>query len=220
MSKFNEGDRVRLSIEGTNIRNEEWIGLDATVVLKGTVDADKTYIALDPGVKRPDLGLECPVFMWPTDALTLIEAERDEWQWVNDDHTEARRGRWGVYLFGGTNETWWLGHADFGDSLIRAEKSDAPSDNASERFDQVLNDFLTWKAAQEQPAEPTGLGAVVEVPEMEPTYPGEIARFVLTGESDHNQKPWSLEGDQNFRKAWASIIESGPVTVLSEGVTR
>ena len=78
---------------------------------------------------------------------------------------------------------------------------------------------VTFIDAPRQPEEPTGLGAVVDVPEFAPCTPSARERFTLTVESSHNQRPWVLEGDVEIRQTWAQLVNSGPVTVLSEGVT-
>lgn len=63
----------------------------------------------------------------------------------------------------------------------------------------------------EKPAEPTGLGAVVEVPSrLGDTYG---VRLLVRGHSTH--QPWMGDG---IKQDWDEI--EGPVKVLSEGVTQ
>ena len=144
-----------------------------------------------------------------------IAAENNEWR---EDGQGFRRGRW--LTVPRAEGSWDLTHDDFPGSVWDAHSSGGPKTNAF-TASAVARDFLNWHAAAypPTPAEPTGLGAVVDVPEFTPSTPGARERFTLTVESSHNQRPWVLEGDVEIRQTWAQLVNRGPVTVLSEGVT-
>ena len=142
----------------------------------------------------------------------LIEAERDTWAWTNADRSEARRGRWYTFRDGAE---WAIRHDDFESSEI--------TKNAVDRNGRFLRDalhelgsFLTWAATQTPPppAEPSGFGAVVE--------DGSGDTWTR---ADRGTLPWFLarqdgNGGRCSWDNWATILTFGPVTVLSQGVTR
>lgn len=126
----------------------------------------------------------------------MVEAERDEWRWTNDEHTEARKGRWLASAVS-------IEHDEVGSWGRLSSLCPAPAKDAH-------NSFLAWKSAQEQPAEPTGLGAVAEVN-------GERATFI--GSNGHYRWVWANPDEPSRTTHWGAIAALGPVTVLSEGVT-
>ena len=149
----------------------------------------------------------------------FVEAENNEWHEVGDGF---RKGRWTAVECGRDLDTsgWEIYHDDF--LLLYANRdSFKPGDCWGERAQGMHAGFLTWHTARypKQPAEPTGLGAVVEVPELEPCEPGATERLTLTGASSHNRRPWVVEECGWARQTWTQLIARGPVTVLSEGVT-
>jgi len=144
-------------------------------------------------------------------------APLDTWAWTNDEHTEARLGKWRAQQ---ARLGWRVFHDDFHGPdwpipmALHCETQEAsdllryPVDHPATR--RALADFLAWKSAQELPAEPTGLGAVVDTPYHHrlvrvPTWPAAAG-------------PWFSE-DAHRRFTWEQITNRGPVTVLSEGVT-
>ena len=153
-------------------------------------------------------------------AHALIEAENNEW---HEDGDGFRKGPWVVLRHIGKPGEFMVSHVDFPraglvDTTGEAEFSDRITHPAS----LIADAFLEWYAANypKQPAEPTGLGAVVEVPEREPCTPGARERFILTVESGHNPVPWMLAGDPLVRATWGALTDRGPVAVLSEGWTK
>jgi len=142
--------------------------------------------------------------------------------WWHEDGKGFRKGRWFVKHTASPgpygDDGWALTHDDASEPATWTKEM-APL--ATGLAGGIIRDFLTWHDENypPQPAEPTGLGAVVDVPEFAPCTPGARERFTLTVESSHNQRPWVLEGDVEIRQTWAQLINRGPVTVLSEGVT-
>ena len=144
-----------------------------------------------------------------------VEAESNEW---HEDVDGFRKGRWFVddserpYVYVSHNdipgEAW---------AFLSPTNWDRSTPNAVRA---IGASFFAWHAENypKQPAEPTGLGAVVEVPELEPCEPGATERLTLTGASSHNQRPWVVEECGWARQTWTQLIARGPVTVLSEGV--
>ena len=137
----------------------------------------------------------------------------DNWHWTNDDHTEARKGRWVVFYFKQASE-WRLNHDDWptvAPFCLAAERDTDCESHADNGADKALRNFLAWQAAQQPetpriPEEPTGLGAVVEVGDD---------RFTRCDDGSDGM-PWRrLRGGWMH---WPSIIALGPVTVLSPGV--
>ena len=150
----------------------------------------------------------------------FIEAENNVW---HEDGDGFRKGPWVVLRHIGKPGEFMVSHVDFPraglvDTTGEAEFSDRITHPAS----LIADAFLEWYAANypKQPAEPTGLGAVVEVPEREPCTPGARERFILTVESGHNPVPWMLAGDPLVRATWGALTDRGPVAVLSEGWTK
>ena len=145
----------------------------------------------------------------------FLEAENNEW---HEDGDGFRKGRWLAEITADGRSL--LRHVDTGAQVMaRQDNIKWGHMNAAE---DVLHDFLAWHTANypKQPAEPTGLGAVVEVPEREPCTPGARERFILTVESGHNPVPWMLAGDPLVRATWGALTDRGPVAVLSEGWTK
>lgn len=137
--------------------------------------------------------------------VAFIEAERNEWAYTNDEHTEARKGRW-VAESGVTFE-WAMRHQDI-PNIVCVHPS--PGDESYHRYvREALDDFLAWHAAQNQPAEPTGLGAVVEV------------SFDADRET---ATPWTRDpmggwhnGTSSARR-WSELAAMGSLTIRSPGV--
>lgn len=98
----------------------------------------------------------------------FIEAECNaDWQWTNDEHTEARKGRFTV-SWSERFETWDVRHDDFPSAIT-------PSNNKAQNgwawiCEDVLKSFLTWQAAQAPTFTPP------DVPEV-----GQYGRFELGG---------------------------------------
>ena len=135
----------------------------------------------------------------------FVEAENNEWHEVGDGF---RKGRWTAVECGRDLDTsgWEIYHDDF--LLLYANRdSFKPGDCWGERAQGMHAGFLTWHTARypKQPAEPTGLGAVIEVA-------GKRWVIDIPGEAC----PWWRMGK---REGWGQLIARGPVTVLSEGVT-
>lgn len=92
----------------------------------------------------------------------FIEAEREGWHWLNDEHTEARNGRWCVRRpdYEGVH---YLFHDDLTDgdhitAIFTDNKS--PERQAADRgispgCVKAFTDFLAWRDAQNQPEETT-----------------------------------------------------------------
>ena len=147
-------------------------------------------------------------------------AERDEattpeqWHYTNEDETEARKGPWLVSR-PNFEDAWYLLHDDLTDgSHITAIFFDSKSvdENAAIRGTspgcvKAMKSFHSWKSAQEQPSEPTGFGAVVQVGD---TW--------WTRTTNRRREVWRLEGGETARD-WAYITAGGPVTIHFEGVT-
>jgi len=108
---------------------------------------------------------------------------------------------------------WVLHHDDFlvpttvGISMYWTGRHD--DERISQVTERVFADFLTWHAENhpKQPTEPTGLGAVVRV----------VHSF--TRSLDNPVHPW-IDYSTGVSLSWQTICELGPVTVLSEGVTK
>lgn len=152
----------------------------------------------------------------------FIEAERNEWHYTNADKTEARKGRFTAvetdshgWRFAHDELPGFTAHRSAPDSVVRGFDVVAIG---FEAFKGVIDEFEAWHAAQQQQEEPTGLGAVVEVAELEPREPGATECFVCTGKSSHNPKPWALAEDRHIRADWQHLLTRGPVTVLSPGI--
>ncbi|WP_062077746.1 hypothetical protein [Demequina globuliformis] len=140
--------------------------------------------------------------------VAFIEAERNEWHWTNADKAEARKGRWSMILTDSNGESntysaeWTLAHADFSDTCWH------PGDPHRMDVGAVFQSFLDWSNAQQQPEEPTGLGAVVEV---------EGRKYVRNVKAhDHDDEYWRYTNGLFF--SWSELTQRGPVTVLSTGV--
>lgn len=137
----------------------------------------------------------------------------DTWAWTNDERTEARRGRWQAVRgksSEGLNTTWGFKHDDFAGFLYWVS---SPSDDNTMGIDpcpwRTILSFFAWRAAQTQPDEPTGLGAVVDTP-----YHNRLVRVPST---EVAAGPWFSE-DAHRRFTWDQIAGGGGVKVLSEGV--
>lgn len=166
----------------------------------------------------------------PTDHpayIAFIEAERDvsevdSWHYTNEAETEARKGRWTVTdgrpqglpgRWGISNDdlrrdgdgTWCNAVCNPNGGLSKSGLT--PS--ICEVFEGVMTDFLTWHAAQQQPEEPTGWGAVVEV---------EGCRYVRNpGATENDPHVWRGR-NQVLHYAWGALLSRGPVTILSPGI--
>jgi len=179
-------------------------------------------VVLTGWTRRWDRGETELVIAAPDDVDTVgivrraIAAESDEWQ---EGTAGFRKGRW--FVDDSERPYVYVRHEDIpGEAwawcvLVGWDKGTPNAVRA------VGTSFLAWHAENypPQPAEPTGLGAVVDVPEFAPCTPGARERFTLTVGSSHNQRPWVLEGDVEIRQTWAQLVNRGLVTVLSEGVT-
>ena len=143
----------------------------------------------------------------PANAMhAFIEAENHVW---HEDGTGFRKGRW---IAVGKEDSWHVRHDDFEGSswAIYTGGGGVPfARNAA----ALLRDFLNWHEANypTQPAEPTGLGAVVEV-----AYDGGLTWYAHCGGGC-----WTRWNGAHVVR-WESLIKDadGPVTVLSEGVTK
>ena len=132
----------------------------------------------------------------------FIEAENNVW---HEDGKWFRKGRWFVddserpYVYVSHNdipgEAW---------AFLSPTNWDRSTPNAVRA---IGASFFAWHAENypKQPAEPTGLGAVIEVA-------GKRWVIDIPGEAC----PWWRMGK---REGWGQLIARGPVTVLSEGVT-
>ena len=138
----------------------------------------------------------------------ILEAERNEWHWTNDDKTEARKGRWVVDV---DPNSVHVGHDDLPGLSWTCYEDQGLWDHGTPRdIKEVGGGFLAWHAAQQQPEEPTGLGAVVEVAGM---------RFTHVPKWDKDPLPWTRFGsDGKAFYDWEEVVSLGPVTVLSTGV--
>ena len=139
-----------------------------------------------------------------------IAAENNNWR---EDGKGFRKGRWtmsdaddGIYV---------LHHDDFivppsvGISVYWTRAMGGLDDQRIAQVVQpVVDSFFTWHAENypPQPAEPTGLGAVVRV----------VHSF--TRSLDNPVHPW-IDYSTGVSLSWQTICELGPITVLSEGVT-
>ena len=134
----------------------------------------------------------------------FIEAERNEW---HEDGTGFRKGRW---IAIGKEDSWHVRHDDFEGSSWASYTGGGGAPFARDAA-ALLQDFLNWHEATytKQPAEPTGLGAVVEVA---------VGKFILCDPLD--DFPWRSAGLEGEWEDWPSLTDRGPVTVLSEGWTK
>lgn len=130
----------------------------------------------------------------------IIEAERDEW---HEDEAGFRKGRWFVSQASTWDHHWRVMHDDFPGSYWETGSADTTNKRTASA---IRADFLAWHAANTQPEEPTGLGAVVEV------GPDRYTRC------DDGRLPWHGLPIRIWAD-WADLTKQGPVTVLSEGVT-
>ena len=93
----------------------------------------------------------------------MIEAERNEWVYTNDEHTESRKGRWAI-RFSPCNKSWFVTHDDFPgtewEAVHENQVNTPPARRSAKHAIAVIDDFLAGHAAQNQPAEPTGFGYV------------------------------------------------------------
>jgi hypothetical protein len=76
-----------------------------------------------------------------------VEAERDTWAYTNTDRTEARRGRWYVFLAGGT---WTIRHDDFESSEVTQAAYDRSARFLRDAL-AMLTDFSAWQSTQTPP---------------------------------------------------------------------
>lgn len=199
---------------------------------KFTKDAPFEF-ELDPGrtvrIWRNDAGrVASTMDGWPARGLTaalhaFIEAERNEWAWTNDEHTEARKGRFvarastSIDLTGQQHVNWTLTHDDFptfpglkGGTAMPTSKTKKAVELRRAWWDEMQG-FLAWNAAQNQPAEPTGLGAVVRFDRDGRTWL--IVRV--------SAKWWEAFVEPGkFRKCkWDEWLEDATdITILSPGV--
>lgn len=131
----------------------------------------------------------------------FIEAERNEWAWTNDEHTEARKGRWTVKQVEGRT---LVQHDDMGLQVLA--RHDSISWEHTDAAADIAREFAAWHAAlPQEPAEPTGLGAVVKVGDE---------WWVQT---DDISCRWMSRGG-SYRCHWKELLTRGPVTILSPGV--
>lgn len=142
----------------------------------------------------------------------MSEAEREGWRYTNDERTEARNGRWSAKRW--LDNTWQIYHDDF-PSAVGGEGWPTECDsNPCFIGRKKVADFLAWHAAQSQPVEPTGLGAVVECKNGD-TWTrigrGGFQWFRTSKNSNVGTVSWGN---------WRDVTKRGPVTILSEGVTR
>ena len=133
----------------------------------------------------------------------FIEAERNEW---HEDGDGFRKGGWTAR---GKEGSWHVSHEDFEGSswAIYTGGAGVPfARNAA----ALLRDFLNWHEATytKQPVEPTGLGAVVDTP----------LHNCLVRAPGIGPMHWVTE--VGSRMSWGALTARGPVTVLSEGVTK
>ena len=152
-------------------------------------------------------------YIEPKEALAVhafIEAENNVW---HEDEDGFRKGRW--TMSDPHDEIYVLHHDDFivppsvGVSVYWTRATGGLDDHRIAQVVQpVIGSFFAWHAENypKQPAEPTGLGAVVEV--------GGV-RFVRTPAPLIYGEPWT---SAEAFAAWRDILARGPITVLSEGV--
>ena len=133
----------------------------------------------------------------------FIDAERNEW---HEDGDGFRKGGWTAR---GKEGSWHVSHEDFEGSSW-ASYTGGGGVPFARNAAALLQDFLNWHEATytKQPAEPTGLGAVVEV---------EGLRYVRAKSVGYE---WYREFPSECWMPWRELSSRGPVTVLSEGVTK
>ena len=138
---------------------------------------------------------------------SFLEAENNEW---HEDGEWFRKGRWFVEV--GEPSYVYVSHEDLPGEAWACYDLDDWDRGTPNAVRAVGASFHAWHAANypKQPAEPTGLGAVVEV-----TCDTGTDRHVHCGGGYWTR--WS--GVLVVR--WESLIEDAesPVTVLSEGVS-
>ena len=137
-------------------------------------------------------------------AHALIEAENNEW---HEDGSGFRKGSWFVV---GDPSYLYVSHKDLPVEAWGCHKLDDWDRGTPDAVRAIAASFNTWHAANypKQPSEPTGLGAVVRV---DGTL---ITRASISG----GDFPWVSTVGVRYR--WEEIAGGGPVTVLSEGVTK
>lgn len=142
----------------------------------------------------------------------FIEAEREGWHWTNDERTEARNGRWSAQR--STDNKWLIYHDDFHSAVGGEGWSTKCISNPCFIGRKKVADFLAWHAAQSQPVEPTGLGAVVECENGDTWTRIGRGGFQWFRTSKNSSVGTVLWGN------WRDVTKRGPVTILSQGVTR
>ena len=133
----------------------------------------------------------------------------DQWR---EDGEGFRRGRW-VVAMSHNGALWLLTHDEAGQLAnvwVSLTGNGIVSSNPESRL--ALEGFLTWFAATYppapvEPAEPTGLGAVVKIVG---------AAYVRVGSNPGTC--WQFTGS-GVRYSWAELTRHLPVTIMSEGVT-
>ena len=134
----------------------------------------------------------------------FIEAENNEW---HEDGSGFRKGSWFVV---GDPSYLYVSHKDLPVEAWGCHKLDDWDRGTPDAVRAIAASFNTWHAANypKQPSEPTGLGAVVRVD----------GKLITRASISGGDFPWVSTVGVRYR--WEEIAGRGPVTVLSEGVTK
>lgn len=221
MTEFKEGDRVRIVSTSATHSSHHYmsrmhpVGAGFTVAGVGKDHGD-------PFVKDDD------GFYWHPDDLVLADAEPEPCACIGRPRRDARgrlcdrrcpdlgsmdRGEpeplkvgdavlvWGkvdggldgqnVYVAFGSEPLGWAGRWVEPDAIVRPAEGQTPP----------------WVEEPERPAEPIGLGAVVEA-----TQPEFVGRSLLVRNKMPSEQPWRSPGGNHY--AWSDL---GDPEVLSEG---
>jgi len=134
-----------------------------------------------------------------------ISAENNEWR---EDGKGFRKGRW--FVDASERPYVYVSHEDIPGEVWQYRRNLANWDRDTPNAVRAVGaSFHAWHAEMypPTPTEPMGFGAVVKAGEIR------LARALIV----HREYPWL--SDDGLRYKWTQILERGPVTVLSEGVT-
>ena len=133
-----------------------------------------------------------------------LAAESDEWK---EGPAGFRKGRW--FVDASERPYVYVGHEELPCETWTCRDLDDWDRGTPDAVRAVGASFHAWHAEMYPPApvEPMGFGAVVKACEL----------MLIRAQIADRDYPWlSVEG---VRYQWVEILERGPVTVLSEGVT-
>ena len=167
-------------------------------------------IVISGWTRRWDRGETELVIAAPNDVDTVgivrraIAAENNDWR---EDGKGFRKGRW--FVDASEHLHVYVSHEDITSEAWGCFDLTDWDSGTPDTVREIGASFHDWHGAThpKQPAEPMGFGAVVKACELV------LIRAQIT---DRDYSWLSVDG---VRYQWAEILERGPVTVLSEGVT-